>query len=283
MKLIIANTDIHQDTEGRFSLNDLHRASGGEDRHLPAQFLRLQQTQELIAAIDRSTDSQIGSDVGIPTSVSTKKGGAHQGTYGVKEVVYAYANWISADFYLRMIRTFDAVATGKAGAGTAAALPWTKRDIDAARAFITGAAKDLKLAQSSVLGMYQKLGEKAGLGDLLPAYTVDVPTSSGTGSGEPTLPLGAMLERFGVGMSAIAFNRLLMQAGFLEEIERPSSKGGTKKYKSITDLEYGKNLNSAENPRETQPHWYISKFPELLELVMPKKPVPISGDLGHAG
>ena len=88
--------------------------------------------------------------------------------------------------------------------------------------------------------------------------------------------LGAMLERYGVGMSAIAFNRLLVQAGFLEEIERPSSKGGTKKYKSITDLEYGKNLNSAENPRETQPHWYISKFPELMELVLPPKPEAVA-------
>lgn len=132
MKLTIANTDIHQDAEGRFSLNDLHRAAGGEDRHQPALFLRLQQTQDLIAAIYRSTDSQIGSDAVIPAStdggippspLSVKKGGAHQGSYGVKELVYAYANWISADFYLQMIRTFDAVATGKVGAGGAALHP----------------------------------------------------------------------------------------------------------------------------------------------------------------
>ena len=73
-------------------------------------------------------------------------------------------------------------------------------------------------------------------------------------------------------MSAIAFNRLLMEHGFLEERERPSSKGGMKKFKICTDMEYGKNLSNPNNPRETQPHWYVSKFAELLDLVLPPKP-----------
>lgn len=120
MKLTIANTGIHQDAEGRFSLNDLHRASGGEDRHQPALFLRSQQTQDLIAEIDRSTDSQNGIDAGIPASVATKRGGTHQGSYAAKEIVYAYAMWISPKFHLQVIRTFDAVVTGKVGLGDTA-------------------------------------------------------------------------------------------------------------------------------------------------------------------
>ena len=112
MKLVIANTEIHQDADGRFSLNDLHRASGGEDKNQPSNFLRAEQTQKLIEAINRSSDSM--------NALSTKQGGKNQGSYGVKELVYAYANWISADFYLGMIRTFDAVATGKQVANDAA-------------------------------------------------------------------------------------------------------------------------------------------------------------------
>lgn len=115
MKLTIANTDIHQDAEGRFSLNDLHRASGSEDKNQPSNFLRAEQTQKLIEAINRSSDSM--------NALSTRQGGKNQGSYGVKELVYAYANWISADFYLQMIRTFDEVATGKVGAGRTALHP----------------------------------------------------------------------------------------------------------------------------------------------------------------
>lgn len=119
MKLVIANTEIHQDAEGRFSLNDLHRASGSEDKNKPSNFLRSEQTQKLIEAINRCSDSSSGSSDSM-NALSTKEGGKNQGSYGVKELVYAYANWISADFYLRMIRTFDEVATGKVGAGDTA-------------------------------------------------------------------------------------------------------------------------------------------------------------------
>jgi hypothetical protein len=105
-KLVIANTSIHQDADGRFSLNDLHRASGGNPVHAPGQFLRNQQTIDLIAAIDSESDVQISA------SVATKKGGHNQGSYGAKELVYAYAMWISPKFHLQVIRTFDALVTG---------------------------------------------------------------------------------------------------------------------------------------------------------------------------
>lgn len=71
--------------KGDTSGPDTLAASGGNPAHAPGQFLRNQQTIDLIAAIDAESDVQISA------SVATKKGGHNQGSYGVKELVYAYA------------------------------------------------------------------------------------------------------------------------------------------------------------------------------------------------
>jgi len=47
-ELIVVDVKIRQDAEGRFCLNDLHRAAGGEERHKPANWMRTQQTQAMI-------------------------------------------------------------------------------------------------------------------------------------------------------------------------------------------------------------------------------------------
>lgn len=96
---------IRQDQHGRYCLNDLHKASGGEQKNQPRYFLENKQTQELVQAL---TDS------GIPLSpIDVIRGGLEQGTYVVKQIVYAYAMWISAAFNLKVINTFDAVVTQK--------------------------------------------------------------------------------------------------------------------------------------------------------------------------
>lgn len=152
----------------------------------------------------------------------------------------------------------------------------TRNQIAAGILLLRSAAEDLKLAPSAVLGGYQRLETQLGVPGLLPAYAVDAPPTSAAGSSETTKAVGELLEQFGVTMSAVSFNRLLLQHGFLEERERPSTKGGVKKFKVVTDMEYGKNLTSPSNPRESQPHWYVSKFQELLELVLPAKPAIVS-------
>lgn len=92
---------IHQDQYGRYSLNDLHQASGSERKNQPQYFLENKQSQDLV---------QVLIDTGIPVSpVEVIRGGINQGTYVVKELVYAYAMWISAAFHLKVIRTFDTV------------------------------------------------------------------------------------------------------------------------------------------------------------------------------
>jgi phage antirepressor YoqD-like protein len=96
--LIIANTTIRQDAAGRFSMNDLHRAAGAEKRHQPSDWLRLQQTQALVAELEREAP-------GIPGTVVV----VGVGTFACRELVIAYAAWISPAFHLRVLRTFDEV------------------------------------------------------------------------------------------------------------------------------------------------------------------------------
>ncbi len=101
----IGATEVRQDAEGRFSLNDLHRASGSEGTHQPSNFLRLETTQALIREINSSDLRSI--------AVATRIG-RNGGTYVCRELVYAYAMWVSPAFHLKVIRTFDAVAMGRA-------------------------------------------------------------------------------------------------------------------------------------------------------------------------
>lgn len=107
--LMIAGTEIHQDQDGRFSLNDFHRAAGGEKRHAPNEWLRNSQAQELVEEISKPGNPGLDGKAGI-LALRVVRGGRSPGTYVCKELVYAYAMWISPVFSLSVIRTFDSVA-----------------------------------------------------------------------------------------------------------------------------------------------------------------------------
>lgn len=101
--LTILNNSIRQ-LDNLYSLTDLHRASGGEQKHKPVLFLSNQQTKELISEIE------IESKVGIPTSVvKTVRGGKNPSTYACEELMLAYAMWISPKFHLVVLRAFLAM------------------------------------------------------------------------------------------------------------------------------------------------------------------------------
>src|SRR5690606_29129944 len=93
---------------GRFSLNDFHRAAGGEKRHAPNEWLRNEQARELVEEVSKPGNPGLGyGKAGIP-ALRIVKGGRAPGTYVCKELVYAYAMWVSPRFHLEVIRTFDA-------------------------------------------------------------------------------------------------------------------------------------------------------------------------------
>ena len=96
---------IRKDSEGRYCLNDLHKAAGELEQHATWRFFRNQQTDELIEELIKAPNLVVKA---APLEV---KRGRNGGTFVVKELVYAYAMWISPAFHLKVIRVFDEYAT----------------------------------------------------------------------------------------------------------------------------------------------------------------------------
>lgn len=114
--LTILSQDVRVQ-DGLYSLNDLHKAAGMIKKNQPANFMRLESTIGLIDEINNSSD--LRSIVGLqkyPEANSSKNAempaykkvqGRNGGSWVCKELVYAYAMWISPSFHLKVIRAFD--------------------------------------------------------------------------------------------------------------------------------------------------------------------------------
>jgi len=100
-EVVIGNTTIGQDEEGRYCLNDVHKAGGGEITKAPAQWMRHGAFKELLEEIMLKSTID---------PVETKPGRTG-GTYVVKALVYAYAMWISPGFHLEVIEAYDRMVT----------------------------------------------------------------------------------------------------------------------------------------------------------------------------
>ena len=96
-QLIILDQEIRP-YENLFSLNDLHVSSGGNLKHKPSNFIRLDTTKDLITEIEK--DNQHALKI---------IRGTNGGTYACEELVIAYAMWISPQFHLVVLRAFLAM------------------------------------------------------------------------------------------------------------------------------------------------------------------------------
>ena len=125
----------------------------------------------------------------------------------------------------------------------------------ASLAWIEGIGSILNLSDVSKLSLIGKVSERLGLP--APDY---VPSKGVLRSATDLLKVN------GVEMSAKAFNKIAINKGVLVEKERKSTHG-IKRFKNISDgwLDFGENQVCPNNPRETQPLWYESKFGELLK------------------
>ena len=117
--------------------------------------------------------------------------------------------------------------------------------------------KTLNLNDNSKLRLVKAIADPLGL-----------PSPDYTESKDQLLSATELLKRCGSTLSAQAFNAKMLAKGLLTTLQRQSHRG-MKKFKSLTDkgLEFGENQVSPNNPKETQPLYYVGRFPELLQLV----------------
>lgn len=107
-EITVFGTNIRKDAEGRFSLNDLHKAAMAKghatESQRPGSFLKADGIKEFVDTLDGKN-----SDALFVASVKTVKGGKNQGTFACELVALRYAGWISSSVEVEVYQTFQKV------------------------------------------------------------------------------------------------------------------------------------------------------------------------------
>lgn len=121
--------------------------------------------------------------------------------------------------------------------------------------WVKGLGEILRLNDSSKLHLLKQIGDNLSLP--VPDYA----KSKGV-----VKSATALLKENNIEMNTIKFNSLMVEKGLLETRTRQSKTKGEVTFRSLTEkgLQFGENLVSPKNPRETQPQYYVDKFEELL-------------------
>lgn len=194
------------------------------------------------------------SDGGVQQTTLINESGLYSLIFGSKlPTAKAFKKWVTSEV-LPSIRKTGSYIAGNSGATTAHPTATVKAKIATAK-FL---ASFLNLNDSSKLLIAKSIADPLGL-----------PTPDYTPSHGVLKSASELLKENGSTMSAREFNARLMKLGYLTELTRPSSKGGVKKFKSITakGLEYGENQVNPNNPKSTQPLWYADRFNEFMNVV----------------
>ena len=103
MNLVMLETTIRQDKEGRYCLNDLHKAAiaSGLDveRKNPSDFFRTDMAKNFTASLQKVDET-------THNPVVTKEG-RNGGTYAVRLLAQRYCGWLSSDFEVAVYSLID--------------------------------------------------------------------------------------------------------------------------------------------------------------------------------
>lgn len=138
-----------------------------------------------------------------------------------------------------------------------------KEFMEVSMIYLSALNKELHLSDASVAAYGNKCAKMVGVPEL------DYVPSKGV-----KFSATALLKQFGRKESINLFNARMEELGYLATKQRKStsSKSGFKNFKCLTDkgLDFGENMVSPHNEKETQPHYYESKFQELLGILFGK-------------
>ena len=199
---------------------------------------------------DKNTVAISDGNRGNPNQIVINESGLYALIFGSKlESAKRFKHWVTAEILPSIRKTGTYTMQGKS-------------NVEQGVAVVKFIADDLNVNPASRLLMYEN-------------YCIDVGIPTGflpkyEHNGNRELKSATvLLKEHNCNISAKNFNILLLEKGYLEERERASSKGGTKKFKALTDkgVIYGENAVSPKNQREVQPLYYADTFMELFETV----------------
>lgn len=106
--VIVNGVSVRVDSDGRYSLNDLHAAAvlKGEatESQRPGNFIKSAQIKRFAEELSGATNV---------ASVKAVKGGLQSGVWGLELIAIRYAAWLSPKFEIRVYNTFrEAVLNG---------------------------------------------------------------------------------------------------------------------------------------------------------------------------
>jgi len=221
-----------------------------------SEWLNSKSTKEYIAEF---RNFPITEKIGNGDLVVVRKGGDDKtltGTWIHKKLIIAFARWLSPNFAVWCDLQIEEILKGELKPNIS-----YKEKVEAELLGLGFTFDRLRLNEASKVKMMKTTyGELGLITSYLPKYSEE----------DLTYSLTHLLKKFEVGISAKDMNLILIEKGVLEVLERSSrDRNGVKTFKSLTEkgLEFGKNLISPHNQLETQPHYFESKFEDLLELI----------------
>lgn len=183
-----------------------------------------------------------------------------------KKEAKRFKRWVTSEVLPAIRKTGSYTAPG-----AAQSTPATER-ATIAMMVAESAARILRIEGVPLLGYITDVAEQFSpeAARALPSYGANRPAGSVvSANSELTRSLTDLLKIHGVNSIARKINPLLIAAGILEQKTRPSSKGGTKEFLSITahGLKYGINQTAKQNQLETSPRFFESRFTAMMDEI----------------